>query len=158
VRIEETKLLAAMHRVERVVNIERDAFGNLPERLAIEIDHGAAHAQQRAGVGQVFQARDRRLRTQFAIRRGEIERHLEHGVAAKTGGVVAVFIARRDHEQPKADDVGERMRDLVRRARVFDARRDAIGDAKALLHFTQNQDPAIRRQQTAIEFGDDCLA
>jgi hypothetical protein len=81
-RIEEPKLLAAMDRVERVIDIERDAFGNLPERPAIEVDHGAAHAQQRAGVGQVFQARDRRLRTQFAIRRGEIERHLEHGIAA----------------------------------------------------------------------------
>jgi hypothetical protein len=60
-------------------------------------------------------------------------------------------------EQPKANDVGER-RDLIRRARVFDARRDTIGDAKALLHFTQNQDPAVRRHPAAIEFGDDCLA
>ncbi len=157
-RIEQSQLLAAMHRVERVVNIERDPFGNLPEGLAIKIDHGAAHAQQRAGVGQVFQSRDRRLRAQFAIRWREIERHLEHGIAAKTGGVVAVFIARRDHQQPKANDVGERMRDQIGRSRVFDARRDAIGDAKALLHLAQNHNPAVRRQQTAIEFGDDCLA
>jgi hypothetical protein len=56
VRIEEPKLLAAMHRVERIVDIECDAFGNLSEGLAIEIDHGAPHAQQRAGVGQVFQS------------------------------------------------------------------------------------------------------
>ena len=97
-------------------------LGTLPEGLAIKIDHGAAHAQQRAGVGQIFQSRDRRLRTQFAIRRREIERHLEHGIAAQTGGVVAVFVARRDHQQPKADDVGERVRDLIGRARVFDAR------------------------------------
>ena len=123
-----------------------------------KIDHGAAHAQQGAGVGQVFQSRDRRLRAQFAIRRRKIERHLEHGIAAKTGGVVAVFMARRDHQQPKADYVGERVRDLIRRARVFDTRRHAIGDAKALLNLAQNHNPAVRRQQTAIEFGDDCLA
>ena len=73
-------------------------------------------------------------------------------------GVVAVFVARRDHQQPKADDVGERVRDLVRRARVFDAGGHAIGDAKALLDLAQNQNPAVRRQQTAIEFGDDRLA
>src|SRR5450631_3921167 len=156
--VEQSQLLAAMRRVERVVDIERDAFGNLPERLAIKIDHGATHAQQRASVGQVFQSRDRRLRTQFAIRWREIERHLEHGIAAETGGVVAVFIACRDHQQPKADDVGERVRDLIRRARVFDTRSHAIGDAKALLHLAQNQNPAVRRQQTTIEFGDDCLA
>ena len=67
-RIEQPQLLAAMHRVERVVDVERDPFGNLLEGFAIKIDHGAAHAQQRASIGQVFQPRDRRLRTQFAIR------------------------------------------------------------------------------------------
>jgi hypothetical protein len=61
-------------------------------------------------------------------------------------------------EQPKADDVGERVRDLIRRARIFDTRSHAIGDAKALLNLTQNKNPTIRRQQTAVEFGDDCLA
>jgi hypothetical protein len=126
--------------------------------LAIKIDHGAAHAQQRAGVGQVFQSRDRRLRAQFAIRWREIERHLEHRIAAKTGGVGAVLIARRHHQQPKADDVGERVRDLIRRARVHHAGGEPIGDAKALLRLAQNHNPAVRGQQTAIEFGDDCLA
>ena len=128
------------------------------EGPAIKIDHGAAHAQQRASVGQVFQSRDRRLRAQFAIRWREVERHLEHGIVSKRIGVVAVFIACRDHQQPKADDVGERVRDQIGRARVFDARRHAIGDAKPLLHLAQNHNPAIRRQQTAVEFGDDCLA
>ena len=157
-RVEQSQLLAAMRRIERVVHVERDPAGNLVEGLAIKIDHGSTHAQQRASVGQVLESRDRRLRAQFAIRRRKIERHLEHRIAAKTGGVVAVFIARRDHQQPKADDVGERVRDQIRRARVFDARRYAVGDAKALLHLAQNHNPPIRRQQTAVEFGDDCLA
>ena len=157
-RIEQPQLLAAMNRVERVVDVERDPFGNLLERLAIKIDHGAAHAQQGASVGQVFQPRDRRLRTQLAIGRRQIERHLEHRIAAQRTGVVAVFVACRDHQQPKTDDVGERVRDLIRRARVFDAGGHAIGDAKALLDLAQNQNAAVRRQQTAIEFGDDSLA
>src|SRR5208337_3511418 len=42
----EPQLLAAMHRVERVVDVERDSFGNLLEGLAIKIDHRPAHAQQ----------------------------------------------------------------------------------------------------------------
>ena len=68
-RIEQPQLLAAMNRIERVVDVERDPFGDLPEGLAIKIDHGAAHAQQSAGIGQVFQTRDGRLRTQLAIGR-----------------------------------------------------------------------------------------
>ena len=144
VSIEQPQLLAAMHRVERVVDIERDALGNLPERFAIKIDHGAPHAQQRASVGQVFQSRDRRLRTQFAIRWRKVERHLEHGIAAKRGGIVAVFVARSDHQQPKTNAVGEAMRDLVGRARILDAGGHAIGDAKALLDLAQSQKPAIR--------------
>src|SRR5271166_5098674 len=57
-RVEQPQLLAAMHRVERVVDIECDALGNLSKGLAIKIDHGAPHAQQRASVGQIFQSRD----------------------------------------------------------------------------------------------------
>ncbi len=49
--IEQPQLLAAMNRVERIVDVERDPFGNLAEGFAIEIDHGAAHAQQGASVG-----------------------------------------------------------------------------------------------------------
>ena len=40
-RVEQPQLLAAVHRVERVVDIERDPFGNLGERPAIKIDHRA---------------------------------------------------------------------------------------------------------------------
>ena len=68
-RVEQPQLLVAMNRVECVVDVERDPFGNLVEGLAIKIDHGAAHAQQGAGVWQILQPRDRRLRTQFAIGR-----------------------------------------------------------------------------------------
>ena len=88
----------------------------------------------------------------------KIERHLEHGIAAQIGGVVAVFVARRDHQQSKANDVGEAVRDLIGRTRVFDAGGQAIGDAKALLDLAQHQNAAVRRQQTTVEFGDDGLA
>lgn len=57
-RIEEPQLLAAMDRIERVVDVERDPFRDLPEGFAIKIDHGAAHAQQGASVGQVLQTGD----------------------------------------------------------------------------------------------------
>src|SRR5271166_649294 len=92
--IEQPQLLGAMNRIERVVDIERNPFGHLPERFAIQIDHGSADAQQGASIGQVFQARNRRLRTQLAIRWRQIERHLEYRIATQGIGVVAVFVAR----------------------------------------------------------------
>jgi hypothetical protein len=67
VRVEQPQLLAAIDRVERIVDVERDPFGNLGERLAIEADHRATHPQQRANVRQIFQPRDRRLRTELPI-------------------------------------------------------------------------------------------
>jgi hypothetical protein len=67
-RIEEPQLLAAMNRIECVVDVERDPPRDLPEGPAIKIDHGAAHAQQGARVGQVLQTGDGRLRTQLAVR------------------------------------------------------------------------------------------
>ena len=36
--VEQPQLLAAVNRVERVVDVERDPFGNLGERLAVEVD------------------------------------------------------------------------------------------------------------------------
>ena len=133
-----------MHGVKGVVDIENDALGNLSKRLAIKIDHGAAHAQQGARIGQVLQPRDRRLRTQRAIRRRQIESHLEHRIAAQCIGVVAVLIARRNHQQTKADDVGQAMRDLIGRPRIHDTGGHAIGDAKPLLDLAQNQKAAVR--------------
>src|SRR5208282_6216408 len=67
-RIEEPQLLAAMNRVERVVDVERDPSRDLPEGPAIKIDHGTAHAQQGASIGQVLQTGAGRLRTQLAVR------------------------------------------------------------------------------------------
>ena len=156
--VEQPQLLAAMDRVERVVDVERDAFGNRGKRLAIEIDHGAAHAQQDASVRQILQPRDRRLRAQFAIRRRQIERLLEHRIAPQAIGVVAVLIARRDHQQPKADDVGKAVGDLIGRAPVDHAGGEPIGDAKALVDLAQRQNAAIRRQQAAVKHDLDALA
>jgi hypothetical protein len=71
---------------------------------AIEIDHGAAHAQKRARAGQVFQPRDRRLGAKLAIGRRQIHRHLEQRIVAQARGVVAVLVAGGDHQQSKTND------------------------------------------------------
>jgi hypothetical protein len=142
-RVEQPQLLAAMDRVERVVDVERDPFGTLGERLAIEIDHRAAHSQQRANVRQVLQPRDRRLRAEFAIRRRQIERHLEHRIAAQGIGVDSVLVAGADHQQPKPDDIRQAVGDLIGHPRINQACGQPIRDPKPLFDFAQRQHAAI---------------
>ena len=136
--IEQSQLLAAVNRVKCIVDVEHDPFGSLLEGVAIQVDHGAAHAQQGAGVRQVFQSGNGRLRAQFAIGRRQIKRHFEHGIASQGPGVIAVLIAGADHQQAKADDVSERVGDQVRRARIDQASGQPIGDAKTLLDLAQD--------------------
>ena len=156
-RVEQPQLLAAMQRVERVVDVERDSLGNFSEGLAIKIDHRPAHAQQGANVRQILEPRDRRLRAQFPIGRRQIERHLEHRIASQTIGVVAVLVAGADHQEPKTNDIGQAVRDLIGIAGVYDAGGEPVGEAKPLLHLAQRQNAAIRRKQTAIKFDHDRL-
>jgi hypothetical protein len=42
--IEQAKLLAAMHGIKRVVDIQHDPLRHLPERGAVKIDHRPAHS------------------------------------------------------------------------------------------------------------------
>jgi hypothetical protein len=84
------------------------------------------------------------LRTKRPIRGREIQRHLEQGITAKAGGVIAVFVASRDHQQPEPDNVRKAMRNLVLCATILDTARQAIRNPKPLLHLAQGQKPAIR--------------
>ena len=158
VGVEQPQLLAAVDRIERVVDVERDPFGNRRKGLAIEIHHRAAHPQQGANVGQIFQPRDRRLRTEFPIRRRQVERHLEHRIAAQGVGVDPVLVAGADHQQPKANDVRQAVHDLVGRAGINHAGGEPIRDPKTLFDLAQRQDAAVRRQQPAVKLGHNRFA
>jgi len=57
-RIEQAQLLAAVNRIERVVDIQHDPLGNLGIGLAIEVDHGATHAKQRRRASGRFSNRE----------------------------------------------------------------------------------------------------
>jgi hypothetical protein len=46
--------------------------------------------------------------------------------------IIAVFVARGDHQHTEADDLVELVGDLFRHTRVGDAARHASGDAKLL--------------------------
>jgi len=166
VSIEQAHLLSAMHGVERVVHVQHDPARHLAERRAVKVDHGPAHAQQRARVGQVLQARDRRLRAQRRFVLQPLHGELEDRVRAQPVRVVAVLVAGCNpggsgaslHQQAEADDFVELMHDAPRVARVRNAGRQASGHVKAALHLTQHQQPTIGRKLAAVEAGDHGLA
>ena len=56
--IEQAQLLAAVHPVEGVVDVEHDALRHRSKRAAILLDERPPEAQQRPPIGQVFQPRN----------------------------------------------------------------------------------------------------
>ena len=67
--------------------------------------------------------------------------------------------AGRDHQQAKADDVGQGVGDLIGRSRILNASGEPIGNTQALLDLAERQHSAVGRQQPAVEFlGHDRLA
>jgi len=137
--VEEAQLLPAVNGIEGVVDIEHDPLRHLFEGRAIQIDHGSPHPQQGPRIGQVLQPGDGRLRAEFPIGRREIERHLEHRIASKPRGVVAVFVSRRDHQHAKTDDVCEMVRDQCWVARIVQAQGQSISHLQALFGLAQQQ-------------------
>jgi hypothetical protein len=83
------------------------------------------------------------LRAQLPVRRRQIERHLEHRVAAQRIGVDPVLVAGADHQQSKPDDIRQAVSDLLGRPRINQARGEAIGDPKPLFDFAQRQNAPV---------------
>src|SRR5205823_3123077 len=131
IRVEQTQLLAAVNRIERVVDIQHDAFGNLLERGASR----PWHVPCAAGCGYPVSSPAAKWSTANTVRRPRERgmRHFEHRIGAKTVGVVAVLVAGGDHQEAEADDVGESVRDLIWRTLVLDTACETIGDAQPLL-------------------------
>jgi len=151
-RVPQRQLLAAVHPVLGVVNIEQDAPRHLVEAVAKQLDHRRHHAFERGRAGQVFQPADGRLRAQIlAAFRQPSDRHLEDGVGFERVTVVAVGIARRDQQRAVPYHLGKLMHDPIGIARIFDARRQALSDLEPLLDSRQQQYSAVRSQPAAIE-------
>src|SRR4051812_16119405 len=151
VRVEQAKLLATVHGVEGVVDVEHDAARHPAEALAVVVDQGTAHAQQGVPVRQVLGPRHSGLRTQVAMLRQPIHRQLEQRISPQTVGVVAVLVAGGDHQHAEADDLIEPVHDALGRPRVTDARGKTPGDPQPLLDLPQDQQATIGRHQLAVE-------
>ena len=130
----------------------RDAPRHLGEAVAEQIHHRCHHPFERGCAGQVFQPADGRLRAQIIAGLGQpADRHLEGRVGFERVAVVALGIARRDQQRAIPDYLGNLMHHPIGIARIFDARRQALGDLEPPFYRRQQQYSAVRGQPAAVE-------
>jgi len=143
--IPQRQLLAAVHPVLGIVDVEEDAPWHRIEAVAEQLDHRRHHAFERGRAGQVFQPADGRLRAQIDTAfRQPPDRHFEGRIGFERVAVVAVGVARRDQQRAVADHLGKPVQHPFRVARILDAGGQAFGDPEPPLHRRQQQDRGVR--------------
>jgi hypothetical protein len=155
--VEHPQLLAAVDGVEGIVDVQHDALGHLPEGGAVRLNHGPTHADQGADVGQVLQARQRRLRAKIGPAGQACQGNLEDRIAAQGAGVVGILIASRNHRRAKRHHIGQRVLNAAGVARIVRAVGEATGQSGAPFDLAQHQKAAIRGNGAAVKPGDDVL-
>jgi hypothetical protein len=140
-RVEQRKLLCAMHDVDGVVDVQRDFARWARVAGAIDVDQGVAHRRYLAPVGRVLPARHGGLRAQIrAAVRKSAAGQFEAGIKAQPVEIVAVLVAARDRQDAGAQDVGHAVLHKVRIARVGDQAGKRVGDAQTALGGGDQQD------------------
>jgi hypothetical protein len=159
VGVEQRQLLAAVHHVESVVDVQRHRRGRLRVAGAVEVHHGPHQPDHLAQGRRVLPARHGRLRAQVPSRIGQAAAgQLEAGIPAKVVEVVGVLVAAGDRQDARPQDVRQRMDDPRRVAPIGDQRRQPIADAELPLRRGQQHDPAVRGQPSAVEGSGHLLA
>ena len=152
VGIEQGQLLAAVHPIKGVIDVEQDAPRDLREAVAEQLDHRIHHADERCLRRQVLQPRHGRLRAEFGARLGQVaHRHLESGIIPQGVAVVGIRVTGGDQQSPVADHLGKAMPHPPWRPWIGDAASQPLGDTEPPLDLGQHQHAGIRGQPPAVE-------
>ena len=159
VGVEQRELLAAVHRVAGVVDVERDGRGRGGEGAAEEIDQRRGHPCHLKPRGRVFQPAHGRLRAQGAAALRRLAHgQLEQGIGAQGVAVVGILVSTRDREHTEAQHRRERVDHQRWVAPLPDAARKRLGQPEPAFRLVQQDQPAVRRDQPAPEIGGHLLA
>lgn len=111
-RVEKRELLAAVHEIVGIVDVEHDGRRRDPIGLAEYVDETDADAVERTCVGKVLQPRDGRLARQAGTALGRaVDRDLERRVVAERIEVVGVLVAAGDGDHARRHHIGVTVRD-----------------------------------------------
>ena len=134
VGVEQRELLAAVHRVAGVVDVERDGRGRGGEGAAEEIDQRRRHARHLDARGRVLQPAHGRLRAQGAAAlRRPAHGQLEQRIGAQGVAVVGILVPAGDREHAEAQHRRQRVDHRRRIAPLPDAARQRLGQAEPAL-------------------------
>ena len=135
------------------------AAGRGGEGAAEDVDQRRRHPCHLDTRRRVLQAAHGRLRTEVAVAfRRVAHGQLEQGVGAECVAVVGIFVAAGDRQHAEAQHGGECVDNLRLIAPIADAACQRVGQAQAALRLAQQDKPAVRRDQAAIEGGAHLLA
>ncbi len=135
------------------------AFGRPGVAGAVEIHHGLHQPDHLAQAGGVLPTRHGRLRAEVPARVGQATAgQLDAGIPTQVVEVVGILVATGDRQDPRPQDVGQRMDHPRRVAWVGDQRRQPVAETELALGRGQQQHAAIRGQPTVIEGGGHLLA
>ena len=129
------------------------------EGAAEQIDKRRRHARHLDAGRRVLKPAHGRLRTQVApAHRRPADGELEQRIRAKRVAVVGVLVPTRDREHAEAEHRRQAVDHPFRVAPLPDAARQRLGQAEPALRRAQQDQPTVRRDQTAREIGGHLLA
>ena len=133
--VEQRQLLAAVHRVAGVVDVQRDRrWRGIGKAAAEDVDQGGRHARHLDARGRVLQTAHGGLGTQVAAAlRRPADGQLEQRIVAQGVAVVGVFITAGDREHAEAQHRRQRVDHPFRVAPLPDAARQRLGQPEPAL-------------------------
>ena len=152
VGVEQRELLAAVHHVAGVVDVQRHRGRWSGVAGAVEVDHGMDQARHLAPARHVLPARHGRLRAGVgAAVRQPSAGQLEARIAAQLVEVVGVLVAAGDRQDARPQDVGRAVAHQQRMAPVGDQPSQPRREAKLPIGCRQQQHAAVRGEAAAVE-------
>ena len=143
-RVEQRKLLMAVHDIDGVVDVQRDGDRRAWVARAIGVDHRVGHAHHLAQTGRILPARHRRLRAQIITGIGQTSAgQLEAGIGAQMIEIIGILIAAGDGEHARAQNIDDTVRHQQRIAPIGDQPCQSMRDPHTSLRCGQKHHTAI---------------
>jgi len=157
--IPERQLLAAVHDVERVIDVERDLARRHRKRRTELVDQCRRHLHRFPAARHVLQPAHGRLRAQVGAALGTAaDSQLQERVPSQPVEIVAVLVATADRQRARLDQLDKLMPDPPRVAAIGEAAGQTRADAKRALGLSQQKQAAVRGLAAALEIDCELLA
>ena len=157
-RIPERKLLAAMRRAERVVDVEDRLFARLHRRSGL-VDQGRGEPCRLRPARRILQTADGRLRGERRTgRRTAPDRNLHQRIMPQPVEVDGILVAARDRRDARRHQLENLVPDAARIAAIRHRSGKPPAHPELALRLSQQQKTAVRRLIAAVKIDCELLA